>query len=99
MRTPHIHLVHQYALREGLGTANLLVVVAINDITVNIRVGATRGGPTLSRALPIPRTKNSPHENWKRHTAKILMGLGGFHDTESVSTVRSNFARNEPPTR
>ena len=39
------------------------------------------------------RTKNSQHENWKHYTAKMLMDLGGFYDTESISTVRSNFAR------
>ena len=28
----------------------------------------------------------------EHQTDKILMGLGGFHDTESVSTVRGNFS-------
>ena len=31
-----------YTMREGLGTANLFVGVAGNDITVNIKDGATR---------------------------------------------------------
>ena len=40
----------------------------------------------------IPRTKNHQYNNRKRCAAKIMMGLGGFHDAKSVSPVRSNIA-------
>ena len=34
----------------------------------------------------ISKTKNREHKNWKHNRAKILTGLGGFHNTESVLT-------------
>ena len=51
-------------------------------------------GPRLVRyaLMNTPRTKNHQYNNPKHCVAKIVMGLGGFRNAESFSTVRSNIA-------
>ena len=51
-----------------------------------------RHGHVRHALMNIPRTKNCQYENSKRYTAKIIMGLGGSHDTESILTVKTNIA-------
>ena len=58
------------------------------------RVGSeeVRHGHVRYALMKIPKIKNRQYDNSKRCTTKIIMGLGGSHDTESVLTVKTNVA-------